>query len=101
MKSKHPNVFICPNQAPFKIANADAAKNVNILKNKRKELEKKRKKRNYRRRKSRKSRKSRKLNKPRTRRWRRKKKRKNRRKKKIFRSRQVIPEYLAVYDLAS
>ena len=39
MESRHPNVFICPNESPFKIEDPEAALNVKILTDKEKELE--------------------------------------------------------------
>ena len=85
MKSKHPNVFICPHKAPFIIPNVEVAKNVKILVDKKKELEKKRKKRNNKRSKSwisRKLKKFRKHWKSRQRRWKKRKRRIERRKQK-------------------
>ena len=45
MESRHPNVFICPNESPFRIEDPQAALNVKILIDMKKELESKLRKR--------------------------------------------------------
>lgn len=119
MESKHPNVFICKNTKDFRINQnftkekyvdmvADLSKNVNILMDKKSEIEKRRKANAEKRKKRWKTKRSRSRRRSRGRCGRKKKKKCRRRKKKnkkrqnkknknkIFRSHQINPENSAV-----
>ena len=116
MKSKHPNVLICPTEdyktkeiskdfTPQKKIEAkiQISENVGILKRKKKELDKKRRKRRKKTRTRRKKGKSRRKKKSKSRRRKRKrksKKRKTKKKKsKMFRSNQKNTEFSTVNDV--
>ena len=105
MESKHPNVFICPNQDPFKIEDSEVALNVKILQDKQKQLEKKRGRGRCRKRKNKKKcRRFRGRRRRRKSRKGRKKKRKSKKKKikkKMFRSSKLNPESSAVDEIVN
>ena len=108
MESKHPNVFICPNQDPFKIEDPEVAPNVKILQDKQKELEKKRGRGRCRKRKNKKKcrrfrgrRRWMKNKKGRKRKKKNKKKKSKKKKTKIFRSIKLNPESSAVDEIVN
>ena len=108
MESKHPNVFICPNEDPFKIKEPEIALNVKILQDKRKELEKRRGRGRCRKKKNKKKcrrfrgrRRRKKSRKGRKRKRKIKKKKSKKKKMKIFRSNKLNPESSAVDEIVN